>query len=307
MLDQIAFNNLEDNIKFELYTNAMTDIVFLKGVINELTNKIPGQRTYTGYSSAATVTQQPQVTTGYTGSQRQVTNELPQSGKPPIHLFLPRNVDGEALVLGDSITNRINSDQVGPGVITRGFGGAKIADIGQRVFGSRRKTFKHVSLCVGINDVLSTEFNLDVAIVEMEKLVHIVNDKFAPVNISIATLTPLGGLQKNANPNISAFNTGLAGLVSRLADISIAIIDMHSAFSKNSSTLLASDGIHPNIDGLKVIVASHRDNLMKNNIQISNDNISMRDRFAKAPSRDKTQDTIVSSMKNFINKYGTEQ
>ena len=106
------------------------------------------------------------------------------------HLFLPREEEFSGLLLGDSIVNRINGEQISKNVLARGFGRHTISALLERVRNSKSRHFKHVTTLIGINDCLSNDFDAKEAVSSLKKLIYLVNHKFSPKTISLCTVTP---------------------------------------------------------------------------------------------------------------------
>ena len=117
------------------------------------------------------------------------------------HLLLPREGEYSGLILGDSIVNRINGEQISENVLARGFGGHTVSALLERVRNSKSQHFKHVTTLIGINDCLSNDFNAKEAVSSLEKLIYLVNHKFSPKTFSLCTVTSLGAFSKDFNPN----------------------------------------------------------------------------------------------------------
>ena len=87
------------------------------------------------------------------------------------HLSLPKDVNIDALIIGDSITNRVNGNQVGSRVVARGFGGQTTSMLLDRTSNTKARKVSQVFIFIGINDCLSPEFDVNVSAASYEKLI----------------------------------------------------------------------------------------------------------------------------------------
>ena len=142
MIDYVAFTKLDDALKFKLYEDAIVNHDHLKNVVTNLVERpvLPA------------ATQQLQ--------KPSVNQSAPAWGSGKMHLSLPKMGDFKAMVLGDSITSRVSADQIGPDILVRGFGGARVSDLCSRVDNSRMKKIEHITICIGINDLLTPECDI---------------------------------------------------------------------------------------------------------------------------------------------------
>lgn len=316
MLNNQAYDALDNSTKYHLYQDAIQNMEFMKSVITELSRKIPTPVIVSNVpkssGEAAHTSQLHTLHAGNVSNQHlQQVPLAPQSGKT--HLFLPRVGDFKGLILGDSITNRLNAEQVGPSILARGFGGAKILDISQRVEGSHQKHFDHVTLCIGINDCMHPNFDVTEALARYEKLIYLAFHKFSPKGISVASITPLGNFRKHQNVNVINLNDGLSALISRLTDLptdfNIRILDLHKIFTESTTPSLSSDGLHPSLHGVTALVTAHRATFENLGFTISNATISMKERPAQTVATDKSRatDQLVNSMKLFMSTVNSPQ
>lgn len=320
MLDFNTFTELSDESKFKLYEEVTNNQEFFKDLIKDLTNKIPA------IPSVPTVTPRSPVTSAAEDVQQpgpQVS--MPDIGK--LHLFLPKIGNFSAMIIGDSITNRINAEEVGPDVLTRGFGGAKVIDICKRVNGSRKKQVQNISISVGVNDCLAPDFDKDSTLSSFEKLLYLCHDKFTPKHITMCTVAPVSTYRRENNRNIQILNEGIIDLIKNLATdfpVRVNVLDIHKIFSGAPLTMLLSDGLHPSWEGVKALVTSHRENFQKFNIDVSESNITMRERpiplskapiqasasnhsrSAEAPNKSRASDELMHSFQNFIHTIGSK-
>lgn len=304
MLDYVAFDNLTSEVKFKLYEDSINHIEFMKGVITNLTTKIPTPITAPITNNASSAMQPP------ASHSPLVTQPQFTSGK--MHIFLPKDLNFNGLVLGDSITNRLQGAQIGPAIQTRGFGGARIEDLLVRVQGTRKKQIDWVTLSVGINNCMSNDFNITEAICSFEKLVYLSVDKFNPTGVSIASICPLGTYRKAGNVNVDALNKALFELVNKLNDViphcTISYLDLHTRFMQSASTFLSSDGLHPSLEGVKALVYAHRDYFKSCGVDVSDGDITARPRpftprAPEKPSASSASDAsqqLMNSFKQFI-------
>ena len=160
MIDQRAFNALDDNNKFTVYNDAASMIGFLQGIIKDLSS---GKQSYSD------------TTKGYLSNDNVATTSLPlqSHSSPPsagsnipnrefVHLSLPpKDVVVDGIAIGDSITKRINKEQLGETIHVRGYGGARAEDLLWRVKNSRARQVDNVIISVGVNDCLSDNFNAE--------------------------------------------------------------------------------------------------------------------------------------------------
>ena len=152
MFDLETFRNLNDEMKYELYKDLIENVTYFKRIIENLTvstkdkekgNKFIDLENFknTGNSKIAENKFENEWSKIETRSRNEkkrsennqeikieATNiqeeKFDQQRK---HLFLPREGEYSGLLLGDSIVNRINGEQISENVLARGFGGHKIS------------------------------------------------------------------------------------------------------------------------------------------------------------------------------------
>ena len=196
------------------------------------------------------------------------------------HLFLLREGEYSGL-LGDTIDNRINGEQISENVLARGFGGHTISALLERVRNSKSRLFKHVTSLIGINDCLSNDFDAKKAVSSLEKLIYLVNHKFSPETISLCTVTPLGAFRKDFNPNVRKLNKQILNLVRNVQDlgeVKLDILDINKNFSQNTDAL-SSDGLHPSDGGVEILVQNFRDSFRGSDINANTCEITTRPRM----------------------------
>ena len=162
--------------------------------------------------------------------------------------------------MGDSITNRLNQPETGPGAIFRGYSGARICDLYEKVSNTRKQKVKSIFLDAGINDILKEQKpDIKMMINDMEKLVYLVNDKFNPDFINIVNLTPLTSYTTDKNVSVEKFNKELQKIHQQLNDISddltLQFLELNSLLK--GKDCLNTDGVHPNVTGVETIVKSY--------------------------------------------------
>ena len=158
-----------------------------------------------------------------------------------------------------SVSKRLN-------VLARGFGGHRISGLLERIANTRARKVKQVTILIGINDCLSTDFDIIEPITAYEKFVYTRAHKFTPEKISICTLLQLGAFRHESNVSVNKFNKQLCSLVSKVEDLyhtKLNLIDLNVRFQNN-------------LYFLKAIVKSLRNNLMNLNVEISRCAISFR-------------------------------
>ena len=157
MFDLETFQNLNDELKYELYKDLIENVTYFKRIIENLTvstkdeekgNKFIDLENFknTGNSKIAENKFENEWSKIETRSRNQnkrsennqeikiqATNiqeeKIDQQRK---HLFLPREGEYSGLLLGDSIVNRINGEQISENVLARGFGGHTISALLER-------------------------------------------------------------------------------------------------------------------------------------------------------------------------------
>ena len=154
MLTSDDFLSLKKDVKFQLYQAGQEEIKYLRTIVANLSNNVQmhkeeqhEQLTPTNGAINSNFSKIPNVNQSADNknqrpagpnklqiqtrgiSNRAIINgnvnpmNSAQQENRPQHLALPKEGNVEALVIGDSITNRINGHQIGEAVIARGFGG----------------------------------------------------------------------------------------------------------------------------------------------------------------------------------------
>ena len=172
MLDLDNFLTLKDEVKFQLYSDALEQISYFKNLLTTLStnlqmpkpstellkldNCINSEAQNENNSSKINLHQEHAQNSKFSKWPIQpkpyqphviqtpsvAARNAPSSALPPItdfskdvteeqevprakfqHLSLPKDVNTDALIIGDSITNRVNGNQMGSRVVTRGFSG----------------------------------------------------------------------------------------------------------------------------------------------------------------------------------------
>lgn len=293
MVTPDIFTTLTDEVKSILYQDALSQIDYLKGFLSGLINKLPNINNDNSRYIPASYSPSPKLPSGYSEAATSSTNEherkVPSassdqqpSGKK--HLSLPAEGVFDGLVLGDSISNRIVSDQIGDGILVRGYGGASISDMYDRVLNTREKNLKTVVVAIGMNDVLKGDADMKTFHAALEKLVYIIHHKFSPAYISLASITPTYFHNKEHNTKISKLNNSLEAFMLTLVDlpdkVKPNVINLNKSFTEIDHPT-TTDGIHPNLNGVRNIVAYHRSNFQDHGITVSNCPISIRPKPVK--------------------------
>ena len=166
MIDYVAFTKLDDALKFKLYEDAIVNHDHLKNVVTNLVERpvLPAVSPPVSPPVLPAATQQLQ--------QPSVNQSAPAWGSGKMHLSLPKMGDFKAMVLGDSITSRVSADQIGPDILVRGFGGARVSDLCSRVDNSRMKKIEHITICIGINHLLTPECDIAATLQNYERLLY---------------------------------------------------------------------------------------------------------------------------------------
>ena len=267
-----------------MYQDFSNQVDYLKGLVSGLVSKVqstdPTEPPPTEINSYAAVTKRNENVVG-------ISNGLPTKENVTIDkvlkpLFSLPNKDIDVLVLGDSITNRLNQPEIGPDAIVRGYGGARVSDLYEKVSHTRKKKVKSMFLAFGINDILKEQKpDIKMMINNMEKLIYLVNDKFNPRFINIVNLTPLASYNKDKNVSVDKFNKELQKIHHQLSDLpddlTFQFLELNSLFKDKD--YLNTDGVHPNVSGVETIVKSYRSCLADNDIPCSSGPITMRERL----------------------------
>ena len=158
MFDLETFRNLNDELKYELFKDLIENVTYFKRIIENLTvstkdeekgNKFIDLENFkkTGNSKIAEnkfENEWSKIETRSRNQNKRSENNQESKNNQEIkiqatniqeekfdqqrkHLFLPREGEYSGLLLGDSIVNRINGEQISENVLARGFGGHKIS------------------------------------------------------------------------------------------------------------------------------------------------------------------------------------
>lgn len=291
MIDRNTFIAFDDETKFTLYNEHANMILFLQGVIKDLLpskdkTTVPIQESVVLSTIPAAASSQPPV-------PNTVSTNLPPPGLRgenvsnfPYHLSLPKDLQPNGLIVGDSISKRIEADQVADKIIVRGYGGAKTTDILSRIKNTRPKQIDTVYVSVGLNDCMSREFDAQVSTEAIQNIIYTVNHKFQPKNIAISLLTPLCFQRRECNNNVIALNSGISELANKITDLQgakLSIVNMYNTFTSSGVPAISTDGVHQSIHGHKLLIQSIR-TFFGNFIQTSSSDISIREPPARGPS-----------------------
>ena len=262
MFDLETFRNLNDEMKYELYKDMIENVTYFKRIIENLTvstkdeekgNKFIDLENFknTGNSKIAEnkfENESSKIETRSRNQNKRSENNQESKNNQEIKIQatniqeekfdqqrknLPREGEYSSLLLGDSIVNRINGEQISENVLARGFCGHKIFALLERVRNSKSRHFKHVTTLIGINDCLSNDFDAKEAVSSLEKLIYLVNHKFSPETISLCTVTPLGAFRKDFNSNLRKLNKQILNLVRNVKDlgeVKMDILDINQKF-----------------------------------------------------------------------------
>ena len=92
--------------------------------------------------------------------------------------FMAKDSTTEAMVIGDSNTNRIDGRQIGPSILRRAFGGYRISGLFERTANIRTKKLNHVTILMRINECLSADFDIFESFAPYKKLIYTFAYKF---------------------------------------------------------------------------------------------------------------------------------
>ena len=191
------------------------------------------------------------------------------------HLSLPRD-DFTNLLTGDSITKRINANELSSSSVVRGYGGITVAGLLERVVNTRKKHIPHIQVSVGINDVLQSTFNQQRTVDELEGLIYTINEKFSPTSISVSCVLPVNYRYSSKNPLIAKFNAQIQKQLKCMKfpnDVNVQTLDISKDFDNIQH--LTADGLHPNLLGVTQLV-QYRTSLAAFNVDISSLPITIR-------------------------------
>ena len=328
MLTSDDFLSLKDDVKFQLYKAGQEEIKYLRTIVANLSNNIQMQNEQneeqhgqiaptngtvnSNFSKFSDVNQtadnkhqRPAGPNNLQIQTRGISNRATINGNVnplnsaqqenrPQHLALPKEGNVEALVIGDSITNRINGHQIGEAVIARGFGGHTVKSLLERTANTRPRKVKQVNIFIGVNDCLSDNFDVKEVAGHYEKLIYTVSHKFSPENINLCTITPLGAFRKDLNSNVTKMNNKIKSFATGIKDLTnvkLTITDIYQIFTQNSG-LLSTDGLHPSEKGVTALVNAFREVLQDNGLEAANCEITVRPKITR-DNRPNQQQEIV--------------
>ena len=202
MFDLETFPNLNDELKYELYKDLVENVTYFKRIIENLTastkeeekgNKFIDLENFKNTGNSKITENKFENEWSKIGTRSRNQNKRSETNQESKnnqeikiqatniqeekfdeqrkHLLLPREGEYSGLLLGDSIVNRINGEQISEIVLARGFGGHKFSALLERVRNSKSRHFKHVTTLIGINDCLSSDFDAKEAVSSLEKLI----------------------------------------------------------------------------------------------------------------------------------------
>ena len=97
-------------------------------------------------------------------------------------------------------------------------------------------------------------------------IIQVLTHKLTPMIISVCISVPLGAFRKESNVIVKEINKQLCSLVSKVKDLSHTknnLIDFKAEFQNNHDSIY-TDGIYISKNGVKAIVRSLPNNLIKN-------------------------------------------
>ena len=341
---------LKDDIKFELYKSAQDEIQYLRSLVSTMAKNINNatvysnqaesenqienfdQPVYSKFSNKKDMTTKQHQYNNKTNTQHQfepiqtrgLISRQPMMTQPPTatqsdpnrgrHLFLPREGPIDALIIGDSITNRLHGDQIGPKVIARGFGGHTTKSLLETTSNTMPRDINQVCILIGANDCMSENFDIKDTTGVYEKLIYTVARKFSPEVITLCTVTPLGAFRKDQNANVINLNKKIKSFLIGLKDLQttkLTSLDFYTTFTQNPA-FLSTDGVHPTEKGVKGLVELLRSALDENNVQTSECDITMRPKFKRGITGNNNQQMLhyfkkvfhFFSKKNFGHNVG---
>ena len=334
MLTSDDFLSLKDEIKYQLYKSSQEEIQYLRTVISNLSINCTYQSqpeseiqqnqyehsepTFDSNLSKSNRTNwtdnknqriptpsnnQIQTRGIISRSSNNINSELNnhQSESRPRHLAIPKEGNIEAIVIGDSITNRINGNQIGEAVIARGFGGHTVKSLLDRTTNTRPRKIKHVSIFIGVNDCMSESFDVKEVAGYYEKLIYTVSHKFSPEIINLCTITPLGAFRKDLNSNVTKMNTKIKSFTTSIKDLTntkLTVTDIYHVFNQNNG-YLSSDGLHPSEKGVTALVETFRAVLDENGLQTADCEITVRPKMPRYPKGNQQQEIMQYFKKGF--------
>ena len=128
-LNREEFLSFLDEVKYKLYQDFSNQVGYLKGLVSGLVSKVqsthPTEPPPMEINSYAAVTKRNENVVGISTVLPTKENVTIDKVMKP-QLSLP-NKDIDVLVLGDSITNRLNQPEIGPDAIVRSYGSARIS------------------------------------------------------------------------------------------------------------------------------------------------------------------------------------
>ena len=178
MLDLDNFLTLKDEVKFQLYSDALEQTLYFKNLLTTLSTNLqmpkPSKELLKldicinekaedqNNSSKLNLHQEHAQNSIQPKPYQPHVRNAPSSALPPItdfskdvteeqevpraklqHLSLPKDVNIDALIIGDSITNRVNGNQVGSRVVARGFGGQTTSMLLDRTSNTKARKVSH--------------------------------------------------------------------------------------------------------------------------------------------------------------------
>ena len=331
MFDLETFQNLNDELKYELYKDLVENVTYFKRIIENLTvstkeeenvNKFIDLENFKNTGNSKITENKFENEWSKIGTRSRNQNKRSENNqesknnqkskyKQPIfkkknstsneNIYFYQEGEYSGLLLGDSIVNRINGEQISEKVLARGFGGHKISALLERVRNSKSRHFKHVTTLIGINDCLSSDFDAKEAVSSLENLIYLINHKFSPETISLSTVTPLGAFRKDFNPNVQKLNKQILNLVRKVKDlgeVKLDILDINKNFSQNTDAL-SSDGLHPSDGGVEILVQSFRDSFRGSDINANTCEITTRPRM-KQTQQSSNLDPKTAEMLQFF-------
>ena len=335
MLNLDNFLALKDDIKFELYKSAQDEIQYLRSLVSTMAKNINNATVYSNQAESqnqfenfdhpanskfsdkedmTTIQHQynnkinkqhqfePIQTRGLASRQPMMTQPTTQSDpNRGRHIALPREGPIDALIIGDSITNRLHGDQIGPKVIARGFGGHTTKSLLERTSNTKPRDIKQVCILIGANDCMSENFDIKDTTGVYEKLIYTVAHKFSPEIITLCTVTPLGAFRKDQNANVINLNKKIKSFLTGLKDLQttkLTSLDFYTTFTQNPA-FLSTDGVHPTERGVKGLVELLRSALDENNVQTSECDITMRPKFKRDITGNNNQQMLHYFRKGF--------
>ena len=223
----------------------------------------------------------------------------PQPDQRPNHLFLPKNGGVKYLALGDSILKRLEPRDISNDCLIRAYGGITIDRMIEKTLATKQQTISHLSLSIGINDILNLGGSLDEVISRYEKLVYLCVDKFKPESVHIFALLPVSGFYKEKNSCVEEFNKLLKISTSKL---SLDSVTMHfvDAFTDADTAMFENDGLHPNQTGIQFLVQLHRNILRDLSITVSSTTDIKRNAYVPRQNNHAAHSALINSLSELV-------